>query len=81
MTRKVWIDTDTASDDVLAIIMGLRDSRVQVQGISVVAGNLPIDLAESISFATADGGRRSQQLVMYGRFRTTDQIRWQLAPL
>ena len=43
--------------------------------------DLPIDLAESISFATADGGRRSQQLVMYGRFRTTDQIRWQLAPL
>ena len=45
MTRKIWIDTDTASDDVLALIMGLRDSRVHVEGISVVAGNLPIDTA------------------------------------
>ena len=43
--------------------------------------DLPIDLAESITFATADGGRRSQQLVMHGRFRTTDQIRWQLSPV
>ena len=43
--------------------------------------DLPIDLAESITFATADGGRRSQQLVMHGRFRTTDQIRWHLSPV
>ena len=42
--------------------------------------DLPIDIAESVTFATADGGRRSQQLVMHGRFRTTDQIRWQLSP-
>lgn len=42
--------------------------------------DLPIDVTESISFATADGGRRGQQLVMSGRFRTTALIRWSLSP-
>lgn len=43
--RKFLIDTDTASDDAVAIIMALRDPSVQVEAITVVAGNLPIDLA------------------------------------
>ena len=42
--------------------------------------DLPIDITESITFATADGGRRSPQLVMHGRFRTTAVVRWQLSP-
>jgi purine nucleosidase len=41
--RPLLIDTDTASDDVVAIIMALREPRVQVEAITVVAGNLPLD--------------------------------------
>ena len=40
--RRFWIDTDTASDDAVAIIMALRTSGIQVEGISTVSGNVPV---------------------------------------
>lgn len=44
--RKLMIDTDTASDDAVALIMALREKKdVKVEAITVVAGNVPIDLA------------------------------------
>jgi purine nucleosidase len=36
------IDTDTASDDAVAIIMALRDPSFEVVAITVVAGNVPV---------------------------------------
>jgi len=41
--REFWIDTDTASDDAVAILMALRWSDVHVTGISVVAGNVHVE--------------------------------------
>ena len=43
MQRIFWIDTDTASDDAVALVMALRHPDVHVAGISVVSGNMPID--------------------------------------
>jgi purine nucleosidase len=40
--RRFWIDTDTASDDAVALIMALRRPDVHVEGISVVAGNVRV---------------------------------------
>jgi purine nucleosidase len=42
--RRFWIDTDTASDDAVAILMALRTSDVHVEGISVAAGNVPVEM-------------------------------------
>lgn len=41
--RKFIIDTDTASDDAVAILMALRSPDVQVEAITVVAGNVPVE--------------------------------------
>ncbi len=41
--RKFWIDTDTASDDAVALVMALRWPDVDVVGISLVAGNVPVE--------------------------------------
>jgi len=41
--RNFWIDTDTASDDSVAILMALRWPDVHVEGISIVAGNVPVN--------------------------------------
>lgn len=41
--RHLLIDTDTASDDAIAIIMALREPSIQVEAITVVAGNCPLD--------------------------------------
>jgi inosine-uridine nucleoside N-ribohydrolase len=43
--RPFFIDTDTASDDAVALVMALRHPDVDVVGIGVVAGNVPLDLA------------------------------------
>jgi purine nucleosidase len=41
--RTVLIDTDTASDDAVALIMALRSASVDVAAITVVAGNVPVE--------------------------------------
>jgi purine nucleosidase len=45
VARSFFIDTDTASDDAVALVMALRHPDVDVVGIGVVAGNVPLDLA------------------------------------
>jgi purine nucleosidase len=42
MTRTLLIDTDTASDDAVALIMALRSTEVKVVAITVVAGNVSV---------------------------------------
>ncbi|MBD1565133.1 nucleoside hydrolase [Vibrio sp. S12_S33] len=41
--RHFLIDTDTASDDAIAIIMALREPSIKVEAITVLAGNCPLD--------------------------------------
>jgi purine nucleosidase len=43
MTRHFLIDTDTASDDAVALVMAMQHPGVQVEAITVVAGNVPVD--------------------------------------
>ncbi len=45
MARPFFIDTDTASDDAVALVIAFRHPDVDVVGIGVVAGNVPLDLA------------------------------------
>jgi purine nucleosidase len=54
MTRKFIIDTDTASDDAVALIMALRWHDVEVEAITVVAGNVPLDQATNNALYTVD---------------------------
>jgi purine nucleosidase len=41
--RTILIDTDTASDDAVALIMALRSPLVGVAAITTVAGNVPVE--------------------------------------
>jgi purine nucleosidase len=54
MTRKFIIDTDTASDDAVALIMALRWYDVEVEAITVVAGNVPLEQATSNALYSAE---------------------------
>jgi purine nucleosidase len=47
------IDTDTASDDAVALIMALRHADVRVAAITVVAGNVPLEQATRNALFTA----------------------------
>jgi purine nucleosidase len=52
--RTFLIDTDTASDDAVALIMALRHPNVRVAGITVVAGNVPLEQATRNAIYTAE---------------------------
>jgi purine nucleosidase len=54
MPRTLLIDTDTASDDAVALIMALRSPDVRVAAITVVAGNVPVAQATSNALFTAE---------------------------
>ena len=52
--RRFWIDTDTASDDAVAILMALRWPDIVVDGISVVSGNVPVEMGVRNALYTVD---------------------------
>jgi purine nucleosidase len=54
MMRKFLIDTDTASDDAVALIMALRSTEVDVVGITTVAGNVKVRQASRNALYTAE---------------------------
>ncbi len=54
MRRVFLIDTDTASDDAVALIMALKHREVDVAAITVVAGNVGVDQACRNALYTAE---------------------------
>ena len=52
--RNFLIDTDTASDDAVAIIMALSAPDVRVLGLTIVAGNVGLEQATRNALLTAD---------------------------
>jgi purine nucleosidase len=52
--RTFLIDTDTASDDAVALIMALRHPEVEVVGITTVAGNVEVRQASRNALYTAE---------------------------
>ena len=52
--KKFIIDADTGSDDAVAILMALRDPRVEVLGITVVSGNVPLKQGIINTLSTAE---------------------------
>ena len=54
MPRPFFVDTDTASDDAVALVMALRHDDVEVVGIGVVAGNVPLPQAVQNALYTVE---------------------------
>ncbi|MFN8530624.1 MAG: nucleoside hydrolase [Anaerolineae bacterium] len=48
------IDTDTGSDDAVALVMALRSPNVQVEAITTVAGNVPLEMATQNALYTVE---------------------------
>jgi purine nucleosidase len=57
--RHVLIDTDTASDDAVALVMALNHPDVRVEAITVVAGNVPLDCGVQNALYTVERCGRS----------------------
>lgn len=68
--RRIIIDTDTASDDALAILLALRSPEIQVEAITIVAGNVDFDQeAENALYTVAIAGKSGEVPVHCGARR------------
>lgn len=52
--RKIIIDTDCGSDDAVAIMMALKSKEIQVEAITTVCGNVPLELATKNALMTIE---------------------------
>jgi len=52
--RRFLIDSDSASDDVVALMMALRHPDIEVEAITVVAGNVEVDQCARNALYTAE---------------------------
>src|SRR3954454_13287400 len=54
MPRRLIIDTDTGSDDAVALVLALGDDDVDVEAITVVSGNVPLEMGVQNAVYTCD---------------------------
>lgn len=52
--RRLIIDTDTGSDDAVALIMALKSTNFKVEAITTVCGNVPVELATKNALMTIE---------------------------
>lgn len=52
--RKIIIDTDTGSDDAVALMMALKSKDVNVEAITTVCGNVPLESATKNALMTIE---------------------------
>ena len=52
--RNFLIDTDTGSDDAVALAMALNNSNINIEAITVVAGNIPVEKGLQNALYTVD---------------------------
>ena len=67
--RSIVIDTDTASDDAIALVLAVREPSVDVRAVTVVAGNVPLELAVRNAIVTLDLAGGADIAVHAGRDR------------
>lgn len=51
--RRLIIDTDTGSDDAVALIMSLKSTNLKVEAITTVCGNVPVEMATKNALMTS----------------------------
>jgi purine nucleosidase len=64
---RLLIDTDTASDDAVALLLALTNPEVEVVGITVVAGNVGLDQAVLNALITIERAGKPDVPVFAGR--------------
>lgn len=52
--RKIIIDTDTGGDDAAALILAAKNDDVDILGVTVLAGNVPVDKSANNALATLE---------------------------
>lgn len=62
--RKFIIDTDTAADDAVALLLALRQADIEILGITTVCGNVPLELATKNAITVMEAANREVPVFM-----------------
>jgi purine nucleosidase len=63
--RRIIIDTDTATDDAVALLLALRAPDIQIEAITIVVGNVEFDQEAENALYTIQMAGRSGQVPVY----------------
>ncbi len=63
--KRIIIDTDTASDDAVAILLALRSEGVRVEAITIVGGNVDFDQQTENALYTVEISGKSGEVPVY----------------
>ncbi|MGH9804014.1 MAG: nucleoside hydrolase [Candidatus Acidiferrales bacterium] len=63
--KRIIIDTDTASDDAVAILLALRSSAVRVEALTIVGGNVDFDQQAENALYTVEVCGKSGEVPVY----------------
>ena len=74
MARKIIIDTDPGQDDAVAILLAFASSELDVVGITVVAGNVPLALTEKNARKICELAGRPDQKVYAGAEKPLSRV-------
>ncbi len=76
MAKRVIIDTDPGVDDALALILALRSPELQVEAITTVSGNVPLEQATKNAYLLLDlFGPKPPPILARGRARSSGKRR------
>ena len=64
-TRRVIIDTDTAGDDTQALLMGATSDRLDIEGVTICAGNVEFDYQVENAKYTLDLAGVTDEVTVY----------------
>lgn len=64
--QKIIIDTDPGQDDAVAILLALASPELEVLGITVVAGNVPLELTQKNALKVCELAGRTETRVYAG---------------
>ncbi|MEP7367413.1 MAG: nucleoside hydrolase [Acidobacteriota bacterium] len=67
--RRIILDTDPGIDDAMAILLALRSPELKVEAITVVAGNVPVDLGTDNALKLVELAGRTDVIVAKGSAR------------
>jgi inosine-uridine nucleoside N-ribohydrolase len=74
IVRRFIIDTDPGVDDALALLLAFASKELHVEAITIVAGNVGVDLGARNALLTIDAaGLRNAPLVAVGAFKPLDR--------
>jgi purine nucleosidase len=77
--ERILVDTDTAGDDTVALLLALKSPKIQVEAVTIVCGNVQVDQQVENALYTIEIAGKSGRVPVYPGCRTPLWRSWKTA--